>query len=416
MALTGGEMTTFFGSWSAPSFGAGSVRPGKPLPAPMQQGKGGPHIVFVDHVLQDSQGSVDIDKDGIPDISHGALVAMVYMRRKPSSRVTLLHSEAPASSMVSGDSIRTGCETRVRSFEKVADALRQGQKVDGVNFSIATANTTLADLAEVTGLPLSPRNAHRYREAIRERLFHLADQVKAGAPLNDKAHRFGCYAQVIRSMEALGRWGVPVHVAAGNEGPGHLNLYSLAKNAVTVGATNAKGEKTAYTADSSHNPFVTEFAQGDFNVRPIQRNGKVVGYDVTGSGKVDIPAHMVSGKGQFVHPALRYFVGQRAKEVQASQQELAQIKRLGSKQALSANPSLAHKVVPIEIYGQLKGYGSERIRKMKSQGGYITLDGQWTFRSRWFSGRLYYSPDGTRQDGAINAIRGSSFATPVAMR
>lgn len=373
----------------------------------------GPSIAFVDNTIRGSNGEVDIDQDGVSDIPHGVLAAL-YLRRSKANIQFLNSDVKPGTSIRNNfDAIRAGCEGRINAFETLHRQIQSGKRLDAVNFSCATAGTTLNELSQVTGLPLTADNARQHEEAIRHRLFELADRVPASGlnvnGLSEQEYRFAYFGKVIRSMEKLTQRGVPVTLAAGNEGPGHINIYSLARGTSTVAAVNARGEKTAYSADAPLNPFIDAFARGDYNVVPVVKSGKVIGYDVTGSGKVDIPAYLVSGRGKFVHPVLKKFAQRRLQDFLLSPEELLQVSQAGIANATGVQ----NRLITVEDYGRLKGLSPEIIQKMKSQGEYTTLDGGWTFRVNPQSGRLYYDPDGSGHAGAVGIVRGSSWSAPT---
>jgi hypothetical protein len=386
----------------------------------------GPVFAFVDNIGPTSDGRIDIDGDGTPDIAHGVVAAINLKSRMANARVLMVDSEAsPAGSQNPQEVTRQGCQGRIRAFQQLTERLNRGERLDGVNFSCATAGTTLTELGEVIGMDLSPTvmaglrgpQLQRTHEEIRQRLFRLADQADR-VPMDDRTYRYAYYGKVLQSMEAVSRRGVPIYVAAGNEGPNHLNLYSLAQGAISVGAVNARGERTVYTADDSTNPFVTRYAQGDFNIRAIRQNGQVSGYDINGDGRVDVPAHLVSGRGRFVHPTLSQLNGRPLSEVLLRPTELAHLQSSGlNEHSIRMVPELDRRVMTVEQYGQLRGLDAQTVQRMKSQGDYTTWDGQWTFRLRQ-DGRLVYNPDGSALPAdalVVGANRGTSFAAPTRM-
>ncbi|MBY0404937.1 MAG: hypothetical protein K2X66_13640 [Cyanobacteria bacterium] len=404
------SVSAFFRRNLGPLFGYSSTSSGR-----SRRGDG-PTVAFVDNISPNSKGKIDIDGDGVGDLSHGAVSAMYLKSKMPGARVLMENSEGDPREAINNnyDAIQVGCEGRINAFNRLSAKVRKGQKLDAVNFSVATSGTTMKELAQVTGLPLTPANAKQYENEIRAKLSGLAERLDSGT-LSETQYKYGYFWKVIQSMERLTSQGVPIYLAAGNEGPEHINMYSLARGTKTVGAVNAKGEKTSYSSDSQFNPFITSFAQGDYNVRHVQHGGQS-GVSITGNDKVDIPAHLLSGRGRFVNRRLATFSGKQSNQFLLKPEEIQLLQRGGGlAQARNLIPQSELRLISVDTYGALNRMSPDAIGRMKSMGTLTTLDGKLVFRTQ-ANGRLFYSPDGSSDRGdTIHVNRGTSFAAPAQM-
>ncbi len=400
-------MSTLFSQWKWPLFGRSS----KPV------------IAVIDNTSAQTPDKVDIDGDGVGDVAHGVVCALFAQKKKPNAKLWMLDSEAriPETANIY-ESTRLGCEGRIQALNKVARQIQEGTPVEAVNMSLSTAETTFSELGQAIGMDLSPAavqqaNPRQLKTDIRRRLDHLVNQSDLG-PLPELQYRYAQFGKVLQAMERITDQGVAIYVAAGNEGPGHLNIYSLAEGARTVAAVNAKGEKTDYTADTSGNPFITDWVQGDYNVKAVVQNGQIAGYNLTGGNQIEVSRAQVSGQGRFMNPTLRKFQHQPLQNVLIRPSEVSLLRTNGlNAHGQRVVPDLMKRVFPVEVYGQLKGLSEEAIQKMKSQGDYTTWDGALTFRQD-ANGRLNYNPEGSPSASrlpVVNVVRGTSYASPSAI-
>jgi hypothetical protein len=260
------------------------IKPGQPSsPAqPQPTNSNGPNVVVVDQTSIPKAG-IDIDGDRTPDTAHGTIVGQFIKTTLPDANVSTveLPDFEPAS--------------LVAAFNGVAQRIDRGEKVDAVNFSAQTFDT-IPDLAKATGLPLTQDNLAQFKGEIRNRLKILSQNPTAFGGTKDQVERMTQFVPVLESLDRLTERNIPVYVAAGNDGKNQINLFTLVNNAKVIGATNAQGQKTDYTADNS---LITRFTRGDFPVVPIRNAaGQVTGADFTGDNKQDIDANSLSGKGR----------------------------------------------------------------------------------------------------------------------
>ncbi len=92
--------------------------------------------------------------------------------------------------------------------------------------------------------------------------------------------------EMVQRVERLNRMGIVTVISAGNRGKDAINVYSLARNAVVVGALNENGNKANF---SSENSLVTHWRQG---VYPVKRTKD--GIDITGDGKADFSSDVLN--------------------------------------------------------------------------------------------------------------------------
>lgn len=231
--------------------------------APIQANGSGPSIVVIDQTSASSSG-IDLDGDGVRDRSHGEVVNDFIRSQIPNANISNVEIPNYEPATLTG------------LFNSVSAQVDQGQRVDAVNFSQQTFNS-IRELAQVTGLPLNNDNLAQFKPQIKATLRQYA-QNPAAAPAG--AERFTQWLSTIDAMEGLASRGVPVYVAAGNDGPDQINMFALADGAVVVGARDANGNRTSYTADNS---LVTRAAVGDNAITPlVNGQGAFVGVDYTG--------------------------------------------------------------------------------------------------------------------------------------
>lgn len=166
------------------------------------------------------------------------------------------------------------------SLNKLNQSINQGEKIDAVNIS-ATIGVRIDDLAKVTGLPLTRDNLKAYNNEVRNWFKET------------KIHDLQWPDKNLRSVENITQKGVPVFIAAGNDGPDYVNLYSFAKGVTIVGALKEDDKtKTPYSGDNS---LVSGWARGDYPITQVKNQDGKIGYDINADNKIDIPEENVTG-------------------------------------------------------------------------------------------------------------------------
>lgn len=162
-----------------------------------------------------------------------------------------------------------------------AEQIKRDGNYDAVNLSYG--GERFADSMKYSGIHggLTRINFHKNREEIKKSIAQHLNQpgVRKYGNLDDLFIRFD-------EIEM-----VPIFVAAGNKGPYDLNPFLLFKNSRGVGALDLSGRKTIYSGD---NQLVTEWAQGDYPVKTVFKNEKMLGYSIFNDDKVDIPIDIVT--------------------------------------------------------------------------------------------------------------------------
>jgi hypothetical protein len=247
---------------------------------------GSPNVVVIDQT-SNARSGIDLDGDGVKDRAHGAIVNDIIKSQIPNANISNVEipNYEPA--------------TLANLFNGVSQRVDRGERVDAVNFSQQTFND-IRELGQVTGLPVNQQNIGQYKDQIRDRLFSLAQNP--GQFNGDRAmlEKFTKWVPTIQAMDNLAAKGVPVYVAAGNDGANQVNMFALAKNANVVGATNGNGQITNYTANNTlinrtqlgNNPITAAFNGA----------GQVTGVDVTGDRRVDVGSNTLSGGGRVFDP------------------------------------------------------------------------------------------------------------------
>lgn len=280
-------------------------------PHPALQPAETPRFIIVDAF---GKRSLDLNGDGQPDISHGEAVSAQVTSRIPQATLervdTGLGNLSPAAQRLFeaalDPAVQKNAFTRMLAkvtatdltdkLNGIADQARRGLPVEGVNMSLSPRpeDTSIQDFERWAGMPLTLENQPK----LKAKLAALAQTVKAPqAKVSDYEYQLGHYYQVTQALENLAQQGVPVYIAAGNEGPDSFSVYSLAKRVTTVGEKDFE----EIVPWSPNNPFVDIYARGFYNAEPIEdeKSGRLVGYDLTGDQKPDTLAEAVSNHGQF---------------------------------------------------------------------------------------------------------------------
>ncbi|EKE02786.1 MAG: hypothetical protein ACD_20C00331G0002 [uncultured bacterium] len=393
-----------------------------------------PNVVVVDDY---KTKIMDIDGDGISDISHGKMVKTTIKSTHPNAKIINVNV-ADEKGEIQGLKI-------IRTFLETAKRIDKGERVDAINVSIARS-FNIDKLAEITGLPLTKGNISNYRNDIRKSIQDFVktfpEKIKKNPQLKENKSLLADYKDMksfdllFRSIEKVNNKGVKVYIAGGNDGADYVNVYNLADGTINVGAINAIGKKTPYSAD---NQFITRYVQGSFNSTPVEKNNILKGYDITGSGKVEIPATVVSGKESIVSK----YIGKPLTEILLSKEnrkELIKLMRkikdneeIAKNAPLDKKPPIVqisdfipkdqfNKVIPVEDYIKyLETLGLklslQDVESIKNQGKYVNWLSTIFGKPKFFdavNNKLVYNPDGSGRT-AVDIIKGTSFSTPRAL-
>lgn len=174
-----------------------------------------------------------------------------------------IHSQCPAAVEVSPSAARIDVANLSGGTDAIIETI-------GWASDLPITKATLVKYKDKIGDWLRPPKDHKSKE-YRE---YLARMKKKGAPDD--------LPEVFSNLEALTARGIPVFLSAGNGGPRQVNLYGFAKGVISVGALDAQGHKTSYTAD---NPLITMWKRGDYPVVSVLNKKKeLIGFNITGTG------------------------------------------------------------------------------------------------------------------------------------
>lgn len=264
-------------------------------------GRKNPRVVVIDSLLEDEAKTIDIDGDGSPCVSHGRVVRAIIESVYPG--IEIIPENISPYSMKRFVSKITAESEVIGVLEKILAKINNGEQIDAINIS-AGAKERISDLARKIGIAnLNGTNLLEYKLTIRQWLSkEHPEQLKS-----------------VSLIEEIIEKGTEVFISAGNK-PQDFNLYSLARGAHVIGATNAVGVVAPYSACNS---LVTDLCQGTFSITKIKQGG-VDGYDVIGNGQIAISHEEVSKEGA---PIIELFIGKNYHEVAAVEADYALLQK-----------------------------------------------------------------------------------------
>ena len=240
------------------------------VPRPANITDTSPRHLRVAVIDTEDDGSVSISPHLEHCVSHGYFVKCVIRSFAPDAEIE--HFRIRPLSLSENQPL-------IDALKNIVERIQNGEKFDAVNLSFGGA----ADLDKVcedgdgeTLNDLNRSNLHLYREELRS-IFEKSYSRESLFAVFDK----------------LAEHNVPVFVAAGNGGPYRLNHYLLLKGVRGIGALDLNGQKAIYSCD---NNLVAEWAQGDYPVKAVIKDGDLKGYSIFGDDTVDIPIKDVSQK------------------------------------------------------------------------------------------------------------------------
>lgn len=243
-------------------------------------------IAIVDR-FSGPENFIDLNGDRIPEIAHGEVIQKIIKRYLPA--------EAPEDTLVCIDIGDHGIKAALKEVLHRVETLKE--PIDFVNFSQQTYGTTIEGLRELTGIEdLNSHTLSAHAASIRQRMFRLYWGID---PITTDLERNYCeHWDVIEGLENLTALGITVYVAAGNEGPQQVNLFSLASKVITVGAGSPAImpflRSDAPEAYSAVHSLVSIYEQGTFPVTEIRDSRNIpLGLNITGGQTIDIPLESV---------------------------------------------------------------------------------------------------------------------------
>lgn len=210
---------------------------------------------------------VDIDGDGVPDISHKKIGIIYFLDQCPAGKETTRIEDKPDVAMsISGVKI------------PITDIQKTGVSID---------NAHKAQLATIFA-----GRSHANNNSEIEKLHKLNIPIFISAGNRDKI-------DVVKYQSLL---------PEDREKTNRVNYESFLPGTISVGALepNSKTGKLEPAIYSSNTPLITEWAQGTYPVRIIRDSqGNIKGYNITNGNKVQIPVEETSRKGKISRIQLR---------------------------------------------------------------------------------------------------------------
>jgi len=270
-----------------------------------------PEIVVVDSF---NRKITDINGDGIPDLSHGKFCKTVIKSVLPKAHVTNYR--------VAGYKGHTGDENMssvVANFHKIAEKIKNGGKVDAVNFSFGIVKT-FDELSKYLKTNITRQNVNEHVEEIKNWLQTLNKPENKGLVKEFDSNHQGIkdIHKAISSIEEVTSQGVPVYIGAGNSGPESFNLYTLANKSISVKAMNGDKVNSKVLDFSCDNSVSKRGARGIyFPIKVVAPSGKVKGYKISENSKLIIKARELSKRPLVVDK----FVGKKLQNVLATEED-----------------------------------------------------------------------------------------------
>ena len=339
-------------------------------------------VAFVDNF---STKDVDINGDGVPDLSHGDVVVRTARAFNPD--IEPIRFDV---GVTPDDSAQQGHVKKLIQLHRLCRGIVDGNKpVDAVNMSVIS-EMRLADITGPSSQPVDAQSIVQVRPLL----------VNAMLELNQLARYW-----TLRLMEGLVESGVPVYVSAGNSGKDYFAVENLAQGVTNVGATNAKGEKTPYTGD---NGLVNRFAQGTFNITPTAE-----GFDFNGDDVPEVLNQEVSATTAM--PEATRFVGKAFEQVFPTDDDLATVnEELGKGAEFARIPLVRDRLFQLSMLATL--FEPVRMFNHPRELGLVIPQGEliggFTVNRQ---GRIVYDPDESGRPNTINHFWGTSFSSPAAL-
>ncbi len=385
-----------------------------------------PVIVVVDSFQRTGFGTPKTDIDGDApannltlnrELFHGDYIATLLTTNLPTAK--LIKVTWPVDQLAEDNS------EGVAIFKELKQAKQAGYHISAVNCSMTPPVPLDFDqLSKICEQTITAENIADNRTLV---LLKLMNWAHTETDKNSIKQQTILALNTMTAMSELVKSGVPVYVAAGNTGPENISLYSLASGVVNVGAVDAAGVDSEYSARHS---LITRKARGDFNVTVIKD-----GVDITGDGTADLPLSALSAKGLSGNRFVRELAGKDANAHTASASQLEKATKVilenvgqlrleragavnqllfstGPASSLAKDPELGALLFPLSEVLKRLGHGDETIATTTNQLGTMLHPSGIYFKVD-SANRVFYSPDGSNTP-AIWQICGTSFASPMA--
>jgi hypothetical protein len=368
-----------------------------------------PIVVVLDQVRKKS---IDLDNDGLSDISHGQLIRDMLTAWLPTHEVRLLEAERSPRAVA-------------KSLAQISGWVDEGQPIKAINLSLTPVEVTLKELSQFSGMNITKRALPELKAAlldwmakgqeslpgIQGQIVKLKEQIgkiyHTASSISDvgRADRLEARYQKLKAHHQLLKHAWPfmtqlrnlvdkkvgVYVAAGNDG--RFNLLSLTPGAVNVGSLNRARQKSGF---STRNGLVGRSALGEYKVHEVRKDGNLTAFAVTEDDALVYPLSRLSDKK----------LGQSLHSFHAGDEALWELKKAVLYDRPRRIPdSLQQYVIPASVYVSWLGKRAPLLPKS----AYVSLRAQTPEVNVYqvdAKGNLY------RPKSLMPLIQGTSFATP----
>lgn len=392
--------------------------------------------------------NIDIDGDGIDDIPHGEFICRLIKSLNPNAKtIPFMLSNLDSNEYV----IR-----RHKGFIKFIKKV----KPDAINRSVGDI-CSFQELNRDIKRAVKKESQGASFKRIRQLTSNIINSLRIGTknsppesinkPPNSEIitrENFTTYQDIIRkvlkedakkgsilsTLDDITKEGFKLFNAGGNSGSDHFAIECLAEGVNVIGSTDGQRNVLANSSDLE----TMKFAQGIFGISTIKDDsGKVLGYDLTGNGRIAIKAEEVSSNGKFIHPVLKEYAGKPLKECIIPDDKYAflqeyydtpfrnseKVMQLQNKWGLSSKQELMDEarsiyekyLMSVEQVESLGIYDDERIKEFKEIGKFKKLFSDNICFDVDQDGLLIYDPEHSGRREVINYRSGSSYATPAYM-
>ncbi|MGD9580584.1 MAG: hypothetical protein AB7V50_04370 [Vampirovibrionia bacterium] len=346
---------------------------------------------------------VDVDGDNVDDLSHGDFIKSLI--KAHNANVVDVHIDNENGKR--GDLVFIA-----EKFRELAEQIRTKKlKVDAVNFSYF-CNAKISSMSALIDSRVTKKNLSKgkIQKQILEALPHSAYKYYKET------------SDLIKAIEEVTAQGVPVYVCGGHHGSSCFNMLTLGKGIIGVGSVDVNGVKRAFTGDNS---LIKRWAQGVFNVAPVKdKNNNVLGYDVTGTGKVEIPVNKTSGgisnfvKDFYSKPLDTLFADEYYYErmkVHAKTITSPEYSPALTDYNFMINHLDVKQLFDIDRVAEILKIDPKRVEALKQSGDYTNYSFTMAYKADKKNNKITNIDYDRTGRPSINIILGSSYATPMAM-